>query len=783
MSNEQLPAIRSSRGILLDAGAGSGKTHVIIEHLFFKLENLLSIHTQGQSQEIKNFLRKTCILTFTENAINEIKARIGRTLEKKIELAPDKKVAGFYLQVKELIGTLTVSTIHGLCYRLLKQGISLDFGSDFEIRDEFYLRIKFERVLEDLLSSGALVNPLAFVHKKHLLEILVKIFADSRLRLNWKKYFAEDGEEHEGGDFYSKLMEINLIKRILDLPDKENLNGIKTENKFMPFIQELINIIDHHQHGQDFLERVYRHFQITERLPVLPKQLKEDEDWVKYWENVGRLKKFLKENAVTLFEFHGEKLKAKRELLHVVKMIYLALEKNYLLDRSITYGDLEYYVHSILETQETPANGRFRFDYMIVDEFQDVSQLQYMLFYALCGKDVSRIFAVGDVKQSIYRFRGGEILVFQDFEKLSGHRKVLSNNYRSHPLVVDFNNRLFSFLLKKVKEEDFNAIFPEFIPQTSPQEGRYGPEDAGTIEKILLSPEDEWSHLGGENKHVEKAEAKAIALRLEQLFHQSATDEVHSCAVLYKKIRPSYLLMQELKRRDISFHAQMKVNFGEDFFFDLFFRLYEICLEINKSLEERINKALIFFSSFLEWRQEGSLKDEDLRLALDKFFVHCEFIGPYEAYLYFYQTLQIYYQEARMFFDLLSSLQHSAQDLEDLYRMLKMKREDQYTFFYDYRGRWSRERPVQLMTVHMSKGLEFDMVFLAGMYTNDTYRANFGTNILGKTPGAVKIKVNKHDKKFIKSPEYLLEEIFEKNHEMAESLRLFYVACTRPKPT
>ena len=80
------------------------------------------------------------------------------------------------------------------------------------------------------------------------------------------------------------------------------------------------------------------------------------------------------------------------------------------------------------------------FSFFIIDEFQDTSNVQFQIIEKLCLKRFENLFVVGDEKQAIYRFRGGEISLFSYVKTLLKNNLTLTDNYRSHASIISFNN-------------------------------------------------------------------------------------------------------------------------------------------------------------------------------------------------------------------------------------------------------------------------------------------------------------------------------------------------------
>ncbi|MBO5501724.1 MAG: UvrD-helicase domain-containing protein, partial [Clostridia bacterium] len=141
--------------------------------------------------------------------------------------------------------------------------------------------------------------------------------------------------------------------------------------------------------------------------------------------------------------------------------------KNRKLERAVLdFGDLEHMTLEVLADAELSQLESSRFDALFVDEYQDVSAIQEAILNGLKRGDGSQfVFYVGDVKQSIYRFRQAEptlflskLASFSDDEQASQRRIILNKNFRSRETVLDSVNRVFQHVMdSRVTEIDYDA--------------------------------------------------------------------------------------------------------------------------------------------------------------------------------------------------------------------------------------------------------------------------------------------------------------------------------------
>ncbi len=197
------------------------------------------------------------------------------------------------------------------------------------------------------------------------------------------------------------------------------------------------------------------------------------------------LKDFIKGafEDLTRFEDEGKNLVA--NWYGRFKNLFEEVESAYAASPGFTFGDLEYIVNQKLQEPDIAQMVAKEYEYIIVDEFQDTSFVQFSIIEKIVRGNFHKVFCVGDVKQAIYGFRGGELGVFLEMENKAPLNLKLKNNYRSDKSVVHFNNALFDHVFKLglgFEGRDHYAV--EVVRQTAPIEER--PE--GEIFEVTLTP-------------------------------------------------------------------------------------------------------------------------------------------------------------------------------------------------------------------------------------------------------------------------------------------------------
>ena len=242
----------------------------------------------------------------------------------------------------------------------------------------------------------------------------------------------------------------------------------------------------------------------------------------------------------------------------------------------ITFSTLEYIAHQA--SIEKPL-----LDYLLIDEFQDTSWIQFEIIQKIVDGAWKNIFCVGDKKQAIYRFRGGEIGVFEKTTKLTSKLMGLKNNYRSHENVVDFNNKFFQQILHlgaNFSGESSKRVDMDFQISASKIEDK----DAGASLLKLVMP-NEYEKLTANELNI--IESDILINQIKKLINEGENE----LAVLYAKLLPSQYLIKKMMQEKISFTAQMKIPLEEQPLLAVIKLILENALEFFSS-EDIPNKLI-----------------------------------------------------------------------------------------------------------------------------------------------------------------------------------------------
>lgn len=752
---EQRLAIEHHGGVLLKAGAGSGKTYVLVEHIIFLLKEQI-VKYQGDFDtfriELRSMLKEIVLMTFTNKAAGEIKIRLK------------KRIAGieqndYWKIIDEEIDILKTTTIHGFFYSLIKEGLAPDIPSDLNIVSEAKTLAKIENLFNSWLGNAD-KNDFALsmirLKKNQFLEAFQKIFLTPELRVYW--------EESEKNDL--NFLFDQGVKDIFELHDlNSKLSSLSTlSGDYSKFKDKTWYLFMEEFSVQGFnsissvkeLDALFR-FLESHKIPRRPLRKYDLNEADLFYDTMASLKDLAKKLQASILYINSEPISSLESFETILNSLFDAINDSYFLDRNISFSDIEYLIAkaSIDPNFIKLVSNRYR--YFIIDEFQDTSHIQYEILSRLALHDYKRFFCIGDIKQAIYGFRGGEIGVFLDMEQKVPSVLSLKNNYRSDQRITEFNNDFYSKVLNAGKgfsgtERKTIHFDTQTVPDDKPQ-GKVISLDMSieSEEKIKLSSSD-----------LDRYEAQALFEKISKLKASSG-----SIAILYKKLKPSQDLIKLLIQNNISFTAQVKLPLADDPLIGIFKIFVHLVAKpdvedethlylINKYLE-LLNKEQV---ENINWFQENNLTGFYPLTYLFSDFLN--FLGL---------STSLHEQSLATINDIIIN---NKEDAEAIYVYLESLGSDNYSIPFKY---GTTPEKIQIMTTHASKGLEFNHVFLGGLYTNG--RGIPTTDLIGSLPGSFKFFTGGENNKQLPTPVFYFENLLKDNKEFSESKRLLYVATTR----
>ncbi len=477
-TDEQLRAIeRRDGGLLVAAGAGSGKTSVLVERF------ARAVIEDGVAVDA------ILAITFTEKAAAELKARVRDRFA----------AAGLHAEARAAEGAF-ISTIHGFCSTILRAH-ALAAGIDPEYR-------VLDQLEADRLGVEAFDGALAtFLHDDAGPERLrlVAAYTPDRLAAMTRTAY---GHLRSQGHEAPELPEIE--------PPRPAGEGARLERAARIALAELDGAKD----GVRVAEAVVRLESCLELLAAA----EGDEDFepaelakLKVGKGAGALKTDAFDeyraaleglSALTAHQHELRDHALLRELLRSYGARYARLKR----ERSgLDFDDLELLANRLL--RDDPVVGERwsqRFRHVMIDEFQDTNPLQNQLLERIAG---DRLFRVGDEFQSIYRFRHADVSVFREQAeqaRVDGRFEALTANFRSRPEVLDAIDLLFG------------SVWGERFPRLTAGSDAGAPADGPCVELIVADR----PHNGSRWRERFDAEAAAGGPPTEQVFGDSLREVV-----------------------------------------------------------------------------------------------------------------------------------------------------------------------------------------------------------------------------------------------------------------
>ena len=491
----QLDAIQARGGsLLVSAAAGSGKTAVLVERV---LRRLTDPAAPCGADEL-------LVVTFTRAAAAQMRERIAGALEEKLRAAPGNTAL---LRQQQLLPLAQICTIDSYCLALVKEhAASLGLPQELRMLDESERVLLRAEAAEEALEAAYRADEAAFRQLGLLLEIsgddqrlqkLLQRAADMALAQPnpgaWlddltREYISRPPEETAWGQIQLDealerlaLCEALAAQSLAALAADPPLHG-----RYAPALQADLALAARLEQAarQGDWDGLRGQLGSLSFEKFRPKPKGCDEALAQLCQNRRKLFKKELEKLPKLFCVSREEHEEDMLALHPAASAFTDLVRDFIercgekkaRRQAAEFNDI---LHWALDLLVTPEGGRTAlarqigagFCEILVDEYQDVNAAQGLLFDAL-SREGENLFLVGDVKQSIYRFRQASPELF--LEKRKGPSIVLGKNFRSRPGVTDLVNFTFRQLMSRraaeieyTKEEEL-VCRDDFAPVNAP---------------------------------------------------------------------------------------------------------------------------------------------------------------------------------------------------------------------------------------------------------------------------------------------------------------------------
>ena len=768
-NDEQRPVIESNVNTVVSAGAGAGKT-AVLSWRFLRL-----VMEGGLKPE------QILTLTFTKKAASEMRERIYRRLLQARDSLPSDTFDSF--------SRATISTLDSFCAQIVRSDcITYGLPRDITvISDDDYMDLA-QRVALKFLS-----DPENISERDAIASLLMPSDVMERF------FFIIARQTSLSGNYNAERITQTFITNVREIyEDRMRRIGLLLEslgqlNLTGKFAGQFIHISECYQ-KRCFSERDYfdlrgvRDEEVKEIVGLLKPLMGKDSGFV-LLQNLA----LGSDDDVSILQKALEKYS-----------ILLKTEKQ--MQGTLTFKDISDLAVCILRDNLVVRNlFKHRFKQIMVDEFQDNNMHQRDLVFLLSERDdlygtegkipdideldPSKLFFVGDEKQSIYRFRGADVSVFrrlQDEVSCNGQSLALGTNYRSQSALIDHFNKVFASVLSG-NGKDFEARFAPI---------RAGRQADNTASRIIFAVYNR-DEIEDEELKDGVLEAESIGdycnriLYSDEFLVDGKRPQPSDIAILFGTSSNQMNIEKSLKRRGIEYQiaetrSLMLDAVSSDFYSFINYLLYPedrrsfiallkspFCGLCEQSIENVLAGEEVLdidrtrysvFCSFLESVKETAFRSTIAAL-LEKLYIE----GGYKAFLMQDRDRLPFAEHYDYLYTYAVGYDAEGRSLADYSRFLRnnLGTSDKLP---EADVLHARQSGVQIMSVHKSKGLEFKVVIYANIGSSGTNdKSNYVFTYNGDLIASEKSGMQK-----------ILEQD-RKDREEAEQRRLMYVAMTRAK--
>lgn len=467
LNDEQRRAVEArDRDVVVTAGAGSGKTSTLVGRY---------LHLLADGIEPRHI----AAITFTKKAALEMQSRVRAKLEELKSRSDRPQELQFWADLAGKMDGSRIGTIHSLCAEILRNHPA-EAGVDprFDMLDESLASHYKNEAVQDCLAwmvTREEMLPLLRQIKLLSLERILADLLDDRLKardifdkeIDFAPAYCAETRKRITAVGLDEVMD--TIGGMSPLALEEDCGNLATPLREVwqdwQALQATLQSVDALAIAQGLFD--FRGNFPTARTGKRDSEVKKE---------FFAMRERFDENLAILFN-SGDKTRPERlvqenhaNLLALLKQAFMVLDQAYQArkdaDQALDFDDLEYYTQKLLRDKAIRDRWQSELEAVMVDEYQDTNRRQREIVNALAGKN-GKLFIVGDMRQSIYRFRGADVTVFREeqerIRREGGELIELNLTYRSHAPLLDGMGVLLSEVIGT--EEDPNR--PHFVPFTA----------------------------------------------------------------------------------------------------------------------------------------------------------------------------------------------------------------------------------------------------------------------------------------------------------------------------
>lgn len=788
-TKEQEEAINiENTNVIVSAGAGSGKTAVLTERVLRKVKNNVPI-------------RSLLILTFTKMAAKEMKDRIRSKLTKE-----------GLLEVLDDLDSADITTFDAYSLALVKKYYYLlNISENIKIIDssviELYKKDTLNSIFDELYDKGdedflSLIKDYCLKDDREIFDYILNLNNKLDLKPDKKKYlnsyvdiyFNEDKINNDIDTYINYIF--SLVNKIRE--DTEYIDDSDYLEKLNISLEELYSC-----NNYDDIKSIIDTIR-------LPRCVNTSDITKKYKEKISGTLKEIKDlsSFVSVEEIKSGILLLKNNVSEIIKIMLLLDDK--ISEYKKRYDAYEYHdiaflaIKLVRDNEEIREEIKNNLNEILIDEYQDTNDIQEEFISYI---ENNNVYVVGDIKQSIYRFRNANPYIFKNkydnySKNINGHKIDLNKNFRSREEVINNINLIFERIMDDTlggasyrqshemifgnntynnegynnqnndievyaydntssfsKEEVESFIIAKDINDKINSNYQIFDRDLSSNRKIQYS---DFAILVDNSRSFELykkiLEYKGIPVSI--LKDSNLTDGI--LIILIKNIL-SFIIKIKEKNFDIEF-KKLFMSIGRSFLFEIDDDTLFNFFTNNNFYDSSIYKVAYDISLLLE---DISL-NEIIDIIIEKYDIYSKLflIGDYEENILRLDKLN----------DIINNLNDLNYTIYDLENYLSRVIDDKISIKFKVGN--SSSSSVKIMTIHASKGLEFGVVYYASLYnkfnikeaiSKFSFDANYGIVIPYKDNFLYNTIYHNLSYK-----NYLKENI-------SERIRLFYVALTRAR--
>ena len=848
------------RDILVSAAAGSGKTAVLVERIVNR------ICVDDPPVDIDRML----VVTFTKAAAAEMRERVSRAIEARLQKTPDDE----NLQKQAtLVHNALITTIDSFCLFVVQNNFAqINLDPDFRIADPAELKLMLKDALSEVFEENykrqdneAFLNLVDTYSRgrsdaavREMIEAIYHKAGSSSWPKKWISglsglYEVASVKEFERSEVIKELTDycrVLISEAVQELEQARSL-ALSTAGleKYAITLTDDLKLFEGLDEAEDYssLQALVKKIAFG-RIAIIKKfdgdaklkdRIKSMRDEAKKKVD-GIQKKYFGMSIELMYEQLVRQKPFIDELIRLSLEFYEVMEAKKIKKRVFDFADIEHFALRILVDEdtllptETAKDFSAHFEEIMIDEYQDSNQVQEDILRAVSGErhGKNNMFMVGDVKQSIYRFRMARPELFMEKYNLyttddSEHQRIdLHKNFRSRTQVLDFTNDIFYKImaadLGNVQYDDDAALYP----------GAGYPEADEDMkpELLLVDYKDEELSDIVEDEEGDKVQIEAlmIANRIKELMAcgkvtDKETGELRSpqyrdIVILSRSVASwGNTVSQVLKDCDIPAHVESNTGYFSSYEIQVILSMLRILDNPLQDIpmaavlaspivgldDEELAQIKAFYpgESFAQaalraMAGEADYEDEKLRrfneiygklraAVADTPIHELLYMILDETGFYSYASAMPAGKKRRQNIDMLieMAVSYEKTSYKGLFHFVRyIDIQQKYEIDYgeaDTAG--ENDDVVRIMTIHKSKGLEFPIVFVSGLGKSFNTQELKSDLVIHSDLGLGLVEKTKSPR--TKRPSLVRNEIESriKREDSGEELRVLYVALTRAK--